>query len=258
MNKPLALAGVALVFSLASLFLSLRSGSDEDPASGAEPAAASTRADRATTRATPGGGDSDVGLRRRVAALEAEVAALRRGLPAASGSASPVGALASASASERAPAEEALLQAIEDDPEVRERLEDLVSESLKKQDERRWQNRRTRWEERAQERLDELAEKASLRPEQVTKLSAMLSAEREEMSALFQKAREEGGGWREMREQLRELRERTDENARAVLDDEQLPAYEAMREEDRPGRGRRGRNRDRSDERRERSRADDR
>ncbi len=246
MSKPVLLSALALLCSIAALLLSLTSGGapSETSAATSRGASEAPRATRQPDRSsTSAGSESDVGMRRRLAALEAEVAALRRRLGASPSTAALAADALSSSSSpeEQREAETALLDAIESDPEVREKLEDLVSEGLQKREERRWENRRARWEERAEERLADLAEDASLRPEQVTKLSAMLSAEREEMTALFQKAREEGGGWREMREQARELRGRTDDNASALLDEDQLPAYQAMREEERPGR--RGRRR---------------
>lgn len=250
MTKPLLVSVAALALSVVALVLSL--GSRGDAPAGDRPLPSDDNGASASARSTvrDDSDDSDVGLRRRVAALEADLVALRRRIGTTpGGGGQPTSALTAASQVEREEAEAALLDAIDGDPEVREKLEGLVSESLRKENERRWESRRARWEERGQERLDALAEEASLRPEQKSKLSAMLSAEREEMTALFQKAREESGGRREMRDQLRELRARTDENARAVLDDDQVPAYEAMREDEGPGRGRRGRDRERNEQR---------
>jgi hypothetical protein len=140
--------------------------------------------------------------------------------------------LARASSSGGDPSD-ALVQALDsDDPEVRERLRDVVLSEMQAENERRWETRTERWKQHAKERLDEAAEEHDWSPEQVQKLSMMLDAERDELSGVFRAARE-NMQWREAREKAREVREKTDENALAVLDDEAYAGWTEMREGER-------------------------
>ncbi len=124
-----------------------------------------------------------------------------------------------------------------DDPQVRERLDALVRDSLEEEREQRMERRRERAEQRAAERLDQLANDANLTRAQVDELDAALAQEREEIFAIFRAAREDGS-WNEARQKAGEIRTGTDEKVAELLSEGQLDAWNAMREEDAQRRGR--------------------
>ncbi len=126
---------------------------------------------------------------------------------------------------------EAVGEAIEADPEVREKITSLVRDELEAERDERWERRRERWAERSEQRLDELNEQLALSPSQRTQLAAVLSDERDVLGELFRAAREDGS-WMEAREQADGIKAANDQRARDALDDEQYTGWQAMRAED--------------------------
>lgn len=207
----------------------------------------------------------DTVLEARVASLEQEVATLKMELErrrergqrrgAARGDGSRLGRAAGATLDDESlareiarkarvggpPGEEAqgaVLDVLDsDDPQVRERLDALVRDSLEEEREQRMERRRERAEQRAAERLDQLANDANLTRAQVDELDAALAQEREEIFAIFRAAREDGS-WNEARQKAGEIRTGTDEKVAELLSEGQLDAWNAMREEDAQRRGR--------------------
>jgi hypothetical protein len=133
-----------------------------------------------------------------------------------------------------------------DAPEVQEQLRAAVSAELERERDERWQRRSERWKEDARERLTALADEVALDETEVVKIGSMLDAERDEISALFRTARQDGT-FREARREAVAARERTDENVRALLDDDKYDGWQKMREREREDTGwlrRRNRNQD--------------
>ena len=232
MSKQVALSLVVLLLSILALASSRMTPSPEGTTAPLEtPLSARAQNDDGVASQAPE-------LEARVRALEAEVRLLR------SGGAAPGGVPAEVPLVGARRASQALARADEADdgavsveaPEVAEtelraHLATVLDEELQKRDEQRWEARRARWAQRQDERLQELAQRLSLSDDQQQKLSAMLAAEREEIGAVMQRASAEMG-WREARREVRDIRRRTDENAKAILDDEQAQAYDGMRSED--------------------------
>lgn len=169
---------------------------------------------------------SDWEMEDRVAELESEVAALRRqvkaiqlraGAPAAFGGGDETLEL--------------------DDPEVADSVREIVAEEREREREQEMERRRTRAQERMNEALDELVAEANISSDQREKIAALWTEERDHMSSLFAQARGGDRDFREVREQARQMRKSVDEQAKAVLSDEQYAAYEQLRPRGRGGRG---------------------
>jgi hypothetical protein len=107
-----------------------------------------------------------------------------------------------------------------------------VQQELDRREDARTGERDARAHARLVEKLDALDKTAKLSAEQKLKLTTMLDAEQQEIRQLFRDARD-SGDFATVREQVRVLRAHTDENALAVLEDDQKTAYANMREEER-------------------------
>ena len=119
----------------------------------------------------------------------------------------------------------------------------IVEEEREAEQERRQEQRRERWAQRTEERLDELVARAGLSPEHRESISALWTTEREQMMAMFQEARAGDRDFGEIREALGKLRETTDQEAQALLSEEQYAAYQDLRPRGPGGGGGRGRGR---------------
>jgi hypothetical protein len=119
-----------------------------------------------------------------------------------------------------------------DPAEAHAQLQALVKDELQQAERERDERRTERMRARTQEKIEALVKDAKLDAEQTQKLTAMLDAEQTEIRQLFRDARD-SGDFASVREQVRTIRAQTDENALAVLDDEQKKAYANMREEER-------------------------
>ncbi|MFZ9888502.1 MAG: hypothetical protein ACO3JL_13470 [Myxococcota bacterium] len=107
----------------------------------------------------------------------------------------------------------------------------LVAQELRDADRRRWQERRERREVQASERLQAFLDQTALDAERAQTLATILAGERAEIDALVQRAREDDD-WRSLRAEIEGVRRSSDDNAGALLDDDQLRAYQAMREDE--------------------------
>ncbi len=169
----------------------------------------------------------DEALRERVAALEAElatlkrtVASIRRGGPPSSTSG---GWIPRAG---KAPAE-----TVEADPDsAPEGVKQLVRDEVQQMREDRWGRRESRMVERLEKRLEQFTSDAGLSTSQSKTIGRLL---REEQGQLFDALREarKNMSWEDARAKMDALREKTDERVGEALDPEQVPAYEAAREE---------------------------
>lgn len=199
----------------------------------------------------PASGEEEVALRRRLRALEGEVARLRRVSGQAevvrggeSNSASAQAEAVEAAAPALAPRQEAVLSVLEsEDPGVRGRLRELFREENERLREERMNDRRDRWEAEALDRFATFSQEAKLTARQSRELEPALERERDQLFELSRSRRRGEVTREDFAAQRQAIREETDEKARAVLDSEQVTKYQAMREEEsrRFGRGRRGR-----------------
>lgn len=111
-------------------------------------------------------------------------------------------------------------------------IQELIRDELQQAERARDDRRAERWRARTQEKLDALAQDGHLNQEQRQKLTMMIDAEQQEIRQLFRDARD-NGDFSSVRDQVRALRAQTDENALAILHENQEKAYLDMREEGR-------------------------
>ena len=112
-----------------------------------------------------------------------------------------------------------------------ERMQRLVREELQRIDDEREAGREERRRGRVQERAQGFAAAHRLNAQQQDTLTSVLVAEHEEVRATFREARE-SDSIDGVRERVAEIRKRSDDNMRAVLDADQMTAFQAMRAED--------------------------
>ncbi len=142
------------------------------------------------------------------------------------------GAVGSAAAPPQAPGAAAAAGS-DAEEEAEGRVPDLVRSELKRIDDERQQAREERQRARVDRELDALKDDAKLSDDQRAQLGTMLQAELVEMRQLFADARD-SGEWSGLRDKLRAVRDKTDENADAVLDDDdQRAAFQKMRDDER-------------------------
>ncbi|MDF1565946.1 MAG: hypothetical protein P1V51_23120 [Deltaproteobacteria bacterium] len=196
-------------------------------------------------------GDQEVLLRSlqsRVTRLEAELAVLRSkaGLPAAPAAEETGDAPAAAPETQEAvhqireQVDALMVGEVLETEAARERLKELVQETRRQEHAERMQ----RWQEsRAEEVKEEvarLAEAHDLSNQQARDLTNLMNAEMAAMNDLFRQAQEGDRSHRELRGEIRTLRDETDASVKGLLNEDQFTAYEAMRDEmGGPGRGRR-------------------
>ncbi len=232
MNAHAVLSGLALLIAIGALGVAWSGRPDDDE-----------RGPRTASGEPAPAGPGDAALARRVASLERELRELKSALPARVHAvrAGAGGAYGATDADTGGPVPP------DDEPpaEVEARIAEVVSEQLEQREEERWAKRSQRWATRQDEQVEALREHAGLSAEVSATLGTMLGAEREQIMALFKSGRDEMR-WSEMRQKTDEIRAETDANVKALLDDEQYEAYEAMRAEERGrwGRGRRDDKRD--------------
>lgn len=195
-----------------------------------------------------GGKGPNLEMVRRVRALEAEVARLRRGQGARTLAAD----TKSSDALDKTPAVAAapvpvqsatVLDTLEsENPAVQQRVRDVMRRELqalrKERREERWSQRR----ERASKRFEDMATRASLTDDQVEALEPRLLEEREQIRTIFREARKEQN-FDQVRSKIEALRTKTDGEVRASLDEDQYKEYAKMREEEAARFQRRGRGR---------------
>ena len=137
--------------------------------------------------------------------------------------------------------------------EGRKRLKEVVRSIQDEVFADRAQERAAQREQGRAERFKKLIEEARLSSTQAQDLTRLLDDEAAQRRALMEARRSAGGGAAAgRRDQLRTLRQRTDEGAKSLLSEEQYGQYQAMREEERGGSHDRGRNRAAGSERGER------
>ena len=129
--------------------------------------------------------------------------------------------------------------------EAKEIVQDLVRSEIERKEDERFEKRKQRRIERMLERIDALAEANDIDSGTQQKMVTIMTSEREQVSQLWREAREGNITRRDAHTKMSETRAETDENMKAILDDDQYAAYEADREQDRH----RPRNREKKPER---------
>jgi len=221
------LAGVAVLVGIASVAV-VRRGPSEVTDGGRRRTEVAERVE--ATREPPGRGapvfDREAPLETRVEALEAEVARLHRELAA----------LRVRSRVEHAPRPASSSRA---QSEVREEVTAVLAEEREAEQQRRIDRMQERVAERIDEALVQLSDRGALSTDQRQTIAAAWSAEGEQIGELLAQVRAEGGGFREVREQAREVRRRTDARIEETLTEDQVAVYREVRQEQWPfGRGR--------------------
>ena len=245
MNRFLGPASLAVsVLALAVAFWSPRSSQGEEA-----PYVPPRGAPIPTTAAAPSSQELK-DLEIRVEMLEENALSLSRRLmqleqrPASAGAAGgPVAPAALASEVQRLRSEIQGLtagQALRSD-EGREALkgavrsvQDEMRNEQREQREERMMQSMARAQAQQAERVRRFATEARLSSSQERDVTRHLESESTQRQALFDAARA-GGDGQNVRQQVRQLREQTDTQIKAVLDESQQAQYEAMRREDRRG-----------------------
>ena len=111
-------------------------------------------------------------------------------------------------------------------------LREQVRDELQRIDDERESRRDARRQQRVRDRVALFAAQQKLSPSASTTLTNLLLAEQAELRQIFQDARD-NDAFDGVREKVREVRQKTDDNAGAILDDDdQKEAYAALRDED--------------------------
>ena len=131
-------------------------------------------------------------------------------------------------------------QDIEDNPELRDKMSQVVREEMAQERAQRLEQRFERRAERQARMVANFSENQGLNAQTEARVSQLMMAEHDQIADLFRQAREDGT-WHEARDEAGDLKDETDEVLRDLLDEEQLEAWKVVREENSPhGRGRRG------------------
>lgn len=115
--------------------------------------------------------------------------------------------------------------------EPQEGVQALVRSELQRVEAEREDERESRRRQRTSERVQAFAIAQKLTPEQQESIANLVVAEQQEIGQLFRDARE-NDAWEGVRDQVRELRKATDDNAKALLAPEQMEAFAALRDEE--------------------------
>lgn len=218
MRASVVIGGLAAVLAIAGAFVVLADGDDSSEEAvdddGGRKSRAGGKAARSSRRGDGddrgGGGGGDGGgadLEQRVAKLEREVATLRRQLALSSGR-----RVASSASDDYELTDEV------ESPVFDNAVRDIVADERNREREERWQ----RFTERA---LNELTEATGLDGERQTAIAALWDTEREKLSPLIQQARGGDVSFDEVREQIDQIREESDTEARKILSDAEYEAY---------------------------------
>lgn len=217
MRASVVIGGLAAVLAIAGAFVVLADGNDSSEEAvdddGGRKSRAGGKAARSSRRGDGdardgGGGDGgDAELEPRVAKLEREVATLRRQLALSSGR-----RVASSASDDYELTDEV------ESPVFDNAVRDIVAEERNREREERWQ----RFTERA---LNELTEATGLDGERQTAIAALWDTEREKLAPLIQQARGGDVSFDEVREQIDQIREESDTEARKILSDAEYEAY---------------------------------
>ncbi len=226
--KALA-AVIALLLAAGGVWVVVRDSS-EDPEVVEQSRAGQGRRGRSRRAEGPGAGRgerrgaaADASLERRVAALEKEVALLRRQakfrgrVPITSGGDRP--------------------KSVAEDPALENEIRAIYEQEREREREERDTSRQQHWAERREASLDELVVLSKISTEQRESIGALWSTEADRMGPLIAEMRSGDRGYKEIREEARGIREETDEAVKAMLSESQYETYLELRPRG-PGGGR--------------------
>lgn len=205
-----------------ALFLVLRGDDESEPAAEvAEKDEAGRRGRKARGARGDGprhepGARHDGTLEQRVERLENEVATLRKALAIR-------GRVAMAGGGGDRDAAAAALSP--DDPVLEDTVRDIYEEEREREREEQRERRRERFDEFRTAALDDLTEAANLDPKQREQIDTLWTTEADAMLALIEAMRSGDRPMREVRDEMRQAREVSDDAAKALLSDSQFEAY---------------------------------
>lgn len=127
-----------------------------------------------------------------------------------------------------APVVDATVDALKANPAVQQ----LVRSEMDKAEADRETARTERFKQRTREKIDTFAKDNALNEEQHSQILTMVDAEVTELRSMFKDARDTGD-FASARTQAQTLRVKTEENAKAILDDKQFEAFKVARDEER-------------------------
>jgi len=125
---------------------------------------------------------------------------------------------------------EQVLEVLEsEDPEVRERLRDVIDDELHARRERRREERRERKKAQAEQMVQDLVSGHGISTSQAESLRDLISDEHDQIRSFFEAARQDHS-WGEARDKAQDLREENDAEASELLDEDAYNAWQEQRD----------------------------
>ena len=115
--------------------------------------------------------------------------------------------------------------------EGRARLKELMKETRSQERQERMERWQENRKEEAREEVARFAEEHDLSNQQAQDVTRMMDTEMAAMSELFRTAREGDRSHREIRTEVRQIRDSTDLQVQDMLNEDQFVGYQAMRDE---------------------------
>jgi len=178
-------------------------------------------------------------LSARVETLEAQVQAMKkrkrrphrgqRGLADGANTAPMRMGAAMARSVESAGGEQVLEVLESEDPEVRDRLRDVIDDELHARRERRREERREQKKAQAEQMVQDLVTSHGISSSQAESLRDLLSDEHDQIRSFFEAARQDHS-WGEARDKAQDLREENDTEASELLSEDAYNAWQEQRD----------------------------
>lgn len=125
---------------------------------------------------------------------------------------------------------EQVLEVLEsEDPEVRERLRDVIDDELQSRREQRRAERRERKKANAEKMVQGLVSDYGISDSQADSLRDLLSDEHDQIREFFELARQDHS-WGEARDKAQDLREENNEEVSELLDEDAYQAWQEQRD----------------------------
>jgi hypothetical protein len=138
-------------------------------------------------------------------------------------------AAAMATPAERSGGEQVLEVLESEDPEVRERLRDVIDDELQSRREQRRAERREQKKANAEKMVQGLISEYGISDSQAGSLRELLSDEHDQIRELFELARQDHS-WGEARDKAQDLREENNEDVSELLDEDAYKAWQEQRD----------------------------
>ena len=125
---------------------------------------------------------------------------------------------------------EQVLEVLEsEDPEVRDRLRDVIDDELHARRERRREERREQKKAQAEQMVQDLVTSHGISSSQAESLRDLLSDEHDQIRSFFEAARQHHS-WGEARDKAQDLREENDTEASELLSEDAYNAWQEQRD----------------------------